>query len=203
MKTSAIKLAILGTIAGLPAIGLTQTGGNANESIQLRIANRACNDIAANSISNPNPSDLNDGDLDDAESAAIEEGCAFRATVSAPNGMRTPGVNLVLRRSVSPNGRFETFGYPRTTDEQGNAVWRFQPTANTDYIYEVVSSTPSGTSATSNKIEIQLCTGDDSVGAVSGAPTEDAGQGCENRTDDNDDNGDDNNFPDDINPINP
>jgi hypothetical protein len=185
---------------------MTQTDRNSDESIQLRIANRARNDIAANSTSNPNPSDLNDGDLDDPESAAIEEGCTFRATVSSPNGMRTPGVNLVLRRSVSPHGSFETFGYPRTTDDQGNAVWRFQPTANTDYIYEVASSASSGTSATSNQIEIQLCTGADGVGAVSGAPTADAGQGCENVRNSNDgtfDDGEDTNIPNNGDQINP
>jgi hypothetical protein len=199
MRTSAFKLAILGTIAGLPAIGLTQTNDNANESIQLRIANRACGDVAANTTSNPNPTDLNDGDLDDAESAAIEEGCTFRATVSSPNGMRTPGVNLILRRSSAPHGSFETFGYPRTTDDQGNAVWRFQPTPNTDFIYEVVAS---GTSATSNQIEIQLCTGDDSVDAISGAPTADAGRGCEdnNGTNEGENSEDDS---EDINPLNP
>jgi hypothetical protein len=81
-------------------------------------------------------------------------------------------------------------------------VWRFQPTPNTDFIYEAVTASPSGTSATSNRIEIQLCTGDDSVGAISGAPTEGAGQGCENisdtngNDDDNDNNENDDDFDD-------
>jgi hypothetical protein len=178
MKTVALKIAALGTIIGIPAIGIAQTDGS-NSTIQLRIANRACGEVAAGTTSNPNPSDLNDGDLDDAETAAITEGCMFRATVSSPNGMRQSGVDLILRRSAAPHGSFETFGFPRTTDERGDSVWRFQPTPNTDYIYEVVSPNPSGNSATSNTIEIQLCTGSDSVGAITGAPTADAGQGCE------------------------
>lgn len=179
MKTVALHIAALGTIIGIPLIGVAQNDGNAS-TIQLRIANRACGEVAAGTTSNPNPSDLNDGDLDDAETAAITEGCMFRATVASPDGSRQSGVDLILRRSVAPHGSFETFGYPRTTDERGDAVWRFQPTPNTDYIYEVVSPNPSGNSATSNTIEIQLCTGSDSVGAIAGTPTEDAGQGCEN-----------------------
>lgn len=175
MKTLALNTMILGALAVVPTISMAQTGQGT--SIQLRIADAACAAVSKGTTNNPNPSDLNDGDLDDAESNAIEQGCSFRATVTDSSGMRVSGENLVLRRSEAPFGSFQTFGQPRTTDQRGDALWRFQPTPNTDFIYEVTSADGQ---LQSNTVEIQLCTGDDSVGAIEGAPVADAGRGCQN-----------------------
>lgn len=190
MKTLAFKTVALSALAVLPTISMAQTGQGT--SVRLRIADAACAAVSKGTTNNPNPSDLNDGDLDDAETNAIEQGCAFRATVTDSSGMRVSGENLILRRSEAPYGSFESFGQPRTTDQRGDALWRFQPTPNTDFIYEVTSADGQ---LRSNTIEIQLCTGDDSVGAIEGAPDADAGRGCQNLQNGGDDNNDDNNVP--------
>jgi hypothetical protein len=177
------------TTAAILAIGLSSILSHQSEAqnqtpssgLRLNTANRACGAVTAESADsfNPNPSDLNDGDLDDAETAAIQEGCTLRATARDAGGTPQTDIQLRLVRAAAPSGEFEPFGYPRTTDAQGNATWRFQPSPNTDYIYEVVSAAPGQQGARSNSIEIQLCTGEDSVGAIEGAPTTDSGRGCE------------------------
>jgi hypothetical protein len=153
--------------------------------IRLEIANLTCAAVSPESASydNPNPSDLNDGDLDRAETTAIQQGCTLRA--SAVDGAGTPQSNLQLTlvQAAAPNGEFRPFGNPRLTDAQGNATWRFQPSPNTDFIYEAVSSTPGQSGVRSNSVEIQLCTGESSVGAIEGAPTTDSGQGCQGEND--------------------
>jgi len=169
---------------GGAAIALSQSSAQPQQTsggIQLQIANRECGAVSPESAAflNPNPSDLNDGDLDDAETAAIEQGCTLRAVARNTGGTPLSDLQLILVRAAAPNGEFLPFGNPRTTDAQGNATWRFQPSPNTDYIYEVVSTNAGQQGARSNAVEIQLCTGDDSVGAIEGAPTTDSGQGCE------------------------
>lgn len=177
------------TIVAILTIGVTALTAHSSEAqnqpstggIRLEIANRACGAVSPDSADNlnPNPGDLNDGDLDDAEVAAIQEGCTLQA--SARNAAGTPLANtqLILVRAAAPSGEFRQFGDPRITDARGNATWRFQPSPDTDYIYEVVSSSPGQQGARSNAVEIQLCTGEDSVGAIEGAPTTDSGQGCD------------------------
>lgn len=185
MRTSALSILVLGGVAIATSQSDAQnqptTGG-----IRLQIANRECAEVSPESADNlnPNPSDLNDGDLDDAETTAIQQGCTLRAIARDPGGTPLSDLQLTLVRAAAPSGEFMPFGNPRTTDAQGNATWRFQPSPNTDYIYEVVSSASSRQGARSNSVEIQLCTGDDSVGAIEGAPTTDSGQGCEQRTQD-------------------
>jgi hypothetical protein len=148
--------------------------------IRLEIANVACAAVSPDSpYDNPNPSDLNDGDLDDTETKAIQQGCTLRAIVRNVAGTPQSDLQLSLVRAAAPDGTFMPFGLPRTTDAQGNATWRFQPSPNTDYIYEAVSATPGQSGTRSNSVEIQLCTGEDSVGAIEGAPTSDSGQGCD------------------------
>lgn len=180
MRKTTVAILTIGVTALAPYHSQAQdkprTGG-----IRLEIANQACGAVSpdgANTL-NPNPKDLNDGDLDDAETAAIQEGCTLRA--SARNAAGTPLANtqLILVRAAAPSGEFRQFGDPRVTDARGNATWRFQPSPDTDYMYEVVSSSPGQQGARSNSVEIQLCTGGDSVGAIEGAPTTDSGQGCE------------------------
>ena len=180
MRKSVLSILVLGGVAIATSQSDAQnqptTGG-----IRLQIANRECAAVSPESAGtlNPNPSDLNDGDLDDAETTAIQQGCTLRAIARDPGGTPLSDLQLTLVRASAPSGEFMPFGNPRSTDAQGDATWRFQPSPNTDYIYEVVSSDPSRPGARSNSVEIQLCTGDDSVGAIEGAPTTDSGQGCE------------------------
>lgn len=186
MRKTTVAILTIGVTALAPyhseAQDQPRSGG-----IRLEITNRACGAVSPGSADNlnPNPSDLNDGDLDNAETTAIQEGCTLRAT--ARNGAGTPLSNtqLILVRAAAPSGEFRQFGDPRITDARGNATWRFQPSPDTDFIYEVVSSSPGQQGARSNSVEIQLCTGGDSVGAIEGSPTTDSGQGCE-RVDDGD-----------------
>jgi hypothetical protein len=177
MRTSIRKLVTISAVVGLPAIGIAQDlEATANQgSIRLVTANEACGAITPEGTAlNPNPTDLNDGDLDDAEVRAIQEGCTFRARITSSNGTPISGVQLRLERQAAPVGSTSQFGYPRTTDSNGEATWRFQPSPNTDFIYEAV-----GNNIRSNRVELQLCTGSGSVGAIEGAPETDSGQGCE------------------------
>lgn len=182
MNTNVMKRVTFGVVAGLSLIDIAAAQDGNVGRLQLRIANEACAAVSkewSNSL-NPNPSDINDGDLDNAETMAIEEGCVFRVIATDASGMRVPGVSVELRRSEAPVGTFFRFGNPRTTDAQGVATWRFQPTPNTDFIYDIRDIAGGQPQVTSNSVEIQLCTGNDSVGAIPGAPVNDAGMGCQN-----------------------
>jgi hypothetical protein len=179
MRTATIAILTIGATVLAPYWGDAQNQTPAR-GLRLQIANRECAAVSPESAGylNPNPSDLNDGDLDDAEATAIQQGCTLRAIARDPGGTPQSDLQLTLVRAAAPSGEFLPFGNPRTTDAQGNATWRFQPSPNTDYIYEVVSSTPGQPRARSNTVEIQLCTGEDSVGSIEGAPTTDDGEGC-------------------------
>jgi hypothetical protein len=125
-----------------------------------------------------NPADLNDGKLDPVELSAIQEGCTLTAAARAPNGMPLTDVFLVLRRAEAPDGPFKPFIAASRSDASGIATWRFFPSPNTDFIYEVMSPNPVGTTVYSNRLELQLCTGE--VGGERGGagPREDVGRGC-------------------------
>jgi hypothetical protein len=193
MKTHIFGTIALGAFLLAPTIGTAQTQGGSDGAsrIQLRIADPICAALSPTTANqtNPNPSDINDNDLDDAEVAAIEEGCTLRAVVTDAQGRRLAGENLILTRAEAPAGSFLPFGRGRITNAQGQAVWRFQPTPNTDFIYQVTTG-PTSTSggSRSNTVEIQLCTGEGSVGFIENAPTIDAGLGCQNQDDENGDN---------------
>jgi hypothetical protein len=180
MRKTNVAILTIGVTALAPYLSAAQqqpsTGG-----IRLEIANRACGAVSPESAEslNPNPSDLNDGDLDDAEAAAIQEGCTLRVSVRNDAGTPLANTQLILVRAAAPDGEFRQFGDPRITDARGNATWRFQPSPDTDYIYEAVSSSRGQQGTRSNSVEIQLCTGGDSVGSIEGAPTTDSGQGCD------------------------
>lgn len=194
MRTLIKQLVTVSAVVGLPAIGSAQDfGATANQgSIRLVTANAACGAITPEGTAlNPNPTDLNDGDLDDAEVQAIQEGCTFRARITSSNGTPISGVQLRLERQAAPVGSTSQFGYPRTTDSNGEATWRFQPSPDTDFIYEAA-----GDNMRSNHVELQLCTGSSSVGSIEGAPQTDSGQGCQNVRDSADiNNNSDNNLP--------
>jgi hypothetical protein len=198
MKTHILKTFAFTAFAIVPMIGTAQTqgggssqggssqgggaSGNQPSQISLRIADASCGALAPNgaNTSNQNPGDINDNDLDDAEVTAIQQGCTLRAIVTDRQGRRVSGQSLILTRSDATGiSSFFPFGRGRTTNAQGQAIWRFQPTPNTDFLYQATTSPGSGGRARSNTVEIQLCTGEDSVGAIEGAPTVDAGKGCQ------------------------
>ncbi len=208
-----MKTLFVGTTALVAAVlapgineSRAQDGGQIGR-ISLQIANSSCAAVSPQTSAglNPNPSDMNDNDLDDSEILAIQEGCTLRAIATDNAGNRVSGEQLTLLRGEAPAGTAIPFGYARTTDARGVAIWRFQPTANTDFIYQAISAGRNQSRVTSNPVEIQLCTGEGSVGFVEGAPTNDAGMGCQFLFDAN--NGDsgngvdiEDNF-DDINPL--
>jgi hypothetical protein len=182
MKAFFFGSTALVAVALVPTINESQAqNGSRASRIDLQIANSSCAAVSPQTSTalNPNPSDLNDGDLDDAETLAIQDGCTLRAIVTDRAGNRVAGEPLTLLRGEAPVGTEFPFGYPRETDAQGVATWRFHPTPNTDFIYQVITGGRNQSRIISNSVEIQLCTGDDSVGAIAGAPTNDAGMGCQ------------------------
>lgn len=210
MKTLFVGTTALVAALFVPGIdeSRAQDGGQIGR-ISLQIANSSCAAVSPQTSAgiNPNPSDINDNDLDDSELIAIQEGCTLRAIATDNTGNRVSGEQLTLLRGEAPAGTTLPFGYARTTDARGVAIWRFQPTANTDFIYQAVSAGRNQSRVTSNPVEIQLCTGEGSVGSVEGAPTNDAGMGCQFLFDgDNGNNGDNGNgvdIEDDFDDINP
>jgi hypothetical protein len=182
MKTLFLGTTALVAGALIPSINEAHAQNNGRVGrINLRIANVACSAVSPQTATglNPNPSDINDGDLDDAEILALQEGCTLRAIATDRAGNRIAGEELTLLRAEAPAGTRFPFGYARTTDAQGVATWRFRPTPNTDFIYEAVSAGRSQPRVASKNVEIQLCTGQDSVDVVESAPTNDAGMGCQ------------------------
>lgn len=176
----------IGVLASIAILDLAQTWRKSPEesiptgTIQLRVMNRNCGAIAVGSSTtlNPNPQEINDGKLDPSERRAIEEGCSLQAVAIAPNGMPISDTPLVLLRSEAPAGTPEVVGQPRSSDANGAAEWRFRLTPNTDFIYEVISPSPTKRMARSNAVEVQLCTGSRSIRQVQGAIVADAGRGC-------------------------
>lgn len=124
------------------------------------------------------PENLNDGKLDPIEEAALREGCTLTAKAVAPNGMPLTDVFVVLVRAEAPSGTFRSFSTPSRTDASGFATWRFVPVPNTHFIYEVTSPNPVGSTVSSNRVELQLCTGEASVAAIAGVAADEAGRGC-------------------------
>ena len=165
---------------------LTQDGSPfPSGRIELSILNQACAAVSPqfSTSRNPEQNTLNDGNLDEAELAAIEEGCMFQAVAIAPNGMRLTDIPLVLVRSEAGRDQQEVvegdpFQGARSTDDYGAATWQFRLTPHTDFLYTVLSPNPTGQTVGSNTIEIQLCTGPESLNAVSADSLNDAGRGC-------------------------
>lgn len=149
-------------------------------TIQAELANEACAALspAGSERLHLNPADLNDGKLDPVELAALQDGCVLTATARAPNGMPLTDVFLVLLRAEAPDGPFKPFIAASRSDATGIATWRFLPSPNTHFIYEVMSPNPVGATVISNRVEVQLCTGEDSANRVAGGTGEDVGKGC-------------------------
>lgn len=153
-------------------------------SIELTILNSAC--AAVSPQFSPDPSNLNDGTLDERELAAIYEGCTIQAIAIAPNGMRLTDIPLLLMRSEAGSDQIErTEGGPfqgiRSTDDYGAATWNFRLSPHTDFFYAVVSPSPTQRTVWSNTVEIQLCTGLESLNAFRRDSLIDAGRGCSGR----------------------
>lgn len=183
MKNLQIPLLGIGVLIGVLLFGrslfmqsaavIVQPSG----TIELRALNQSCSAVIRNG-SSLNPLELNDGKLDSIEESALSEGCTLQATAIAPNGMRLTDVPLALIRREAPSGPTELHEKPRRTDAYGNSTWSIQLLPNTNFIYEVISPNPVGRSVRSNQIDIQLCTGDESIPRfqVNGHP--DIGRGC-------------------------
>ena len=149
-------------------------------TIQAQFTNDACAALSPTGSVRlgMRPENLNDGKLDPVEERALREGCTLTAKASAPNGMPLTDVFVVLVRAEAPDGSFRAFSTPSRTDANGFATWRFTPTPNTHFVYEVTSPNPVGVTVSSKPLELQLCTGETSVGAIAGAAARDAGRGC-------------------------
>lgn len=150
-------------------------------SIELTILNPAC--AAVSPQFSTDPENLNDGELDESELAAINEGCTIQAIAIAPNGMRLTDIPLLLVRSEAGSNQVErTEGRPfqgvRSTDDYGAATWNFRLSPHTDFFYAVVSPSPTRQTVWSNTVEIQLCTGLESLNAFRPDSLIDAGRGC-------------------------
>lgn len=167
-------------------VGVYRGGGEpariiVSGTIQTELANDACAALSPTGSERlqRNPADLNDGKLDPVELAALNEGCTLTANARAPNGMPLTDVLLVLRRAEAPDGPFRPFIAASRSDATGIATWRFIPSPNTHFIYEVMSPNPVGTTVFSNRVELQLCTGADSVSRVGRGVPDDVGMGCQ------------------------
>jgi hypothetical protein len=127
----------------------------------LEITNPECRGVSANESAPPNAPQtvLNDGRLDPIEIRAIASGCTIQATAISPNGTRLTDIPLLLLRTDAGGSSLDTFGGPRRTDAYGQARWAFPLTPNTDLIYFAITPNPLKSSAVSNQVEIQLCTG--------------------------------------------
>jgi hypothetical protein len=186
IKSIVIQAGTISVIALATVFRIAQTqesppeGPSPPGTIQLRIRNRSCAALSPlqASVFNQNPGELNNGSLDPIELAALREGCTLEAEVIAPNGMRLTDVPLMLLRFEAGSNRSEPFGGPRRSNDYGRATWQFPLTPNTDFLYEVVSPNPVKNTARSNRIEIRLCTGDESVASVAPVQRSDAGRGC-------------------------
>ena len=172
--------ALLATIVGInlaPAAFAAPVEDSGVRRITLRITNTACaamspqGDLSAN----PNPSDLNDGNLDDAEIVALEEGCRLRAYAVGKDGKRVANVPLYLYRATADGGKFERFGRVRNTDNRGLASWGFDLGPDTNFLYQVRIKSAE---VLSNKINIELCTGRDTANIFPSLPSE-LGKGCD------------------------
>jgi hypothetical protein len=145
--------------------------------ITLRILNAECKAMSPQGDLNlnPNPSDLNDGNLDDAEIVALESGCKMRAYVTDKFGRRVKNAPVVLLRAPATGGAFVVFGRSRTTNARGLAVWGFDLGPDTNFVYRV--GIPSR-EVLSNRVNIELCTGRDTANIFPSDPTE-LGEGCD------------------------
>ncbi|MFM1846935.1 MAG: hypothetical protein RL417_409 [Pseudomonadota bacterium] len=163
-------------IIGIPAHGATVEDSGVRR-ITLRITNLECAAMSpqGNLSANPNPGDLNDGELDDAEIVALEEGCHLRAYAVGKTGKRVANVPLYLYRAPADGGRFRRFGAVRRTSKRGLASWGFPLGPDTNFVYEV--QIKSG-EVKSNEINIQLCTGRDTANIFPSEP-EELGKGCD------------------------
>jgi len=143
--------------------------------INLKVTNELCRALTPDGASavNPNPSDLNDGNLDDIEIEALNDGCDLRAIATDRFGRRVPGVTLYLVRAAAGSSNYESFGRPRTTNRRGVATWGFSLGAETDFIYRVRIRSRE---VQSNPINVELCTGLDTVELFPNQA--DAGRGC-------------------------
>lgn len=187
MYRFAIPLLTTGFLAALAAAGFAVFGGmfsglhgqiiQPSGRIELRVTNSACAALSPQSDT-ANPLELNDGKLNEVENTALLEGCVLQATAIAPNGMRLTDVPLALLRAESLTGDYEIFDRPRRTDDYGTATWVFPLTPNTRFTYQAMSPNPVGRSVRSNEVEIQLCTGPDSVRLFQGIAVDDVGRGC-------------------------
>lgn len=172
-----LAVALIG--AGLPI--LPAHGAGVEDSgvrrITLRITNPECAAMSPQGdlSLNPNPSDLNDGNLDDAEIVALNEGCHLRAYATGKNRERVDGVLLYLYRAPATGGAFVRYGSPRETNRRGLASWGFRLSPDTNFIYRV--EIKSG-EVRSNGVNIQLCTGRDTSALFPPNPAE-LGEGCD------------------------
>lgn len=181
-----IQVVTISVIALATVFRMAQTqesppqGPSSTGTIQLRIRNASCAALSPQQAAtfNPNPSDLNNGVLDPVERAAIREGCILEAEAIAPNGMRLTDIPLMLLRFEAGSDRSEPFDIPMRSNDYGRATWQIRLTPNTDFFFEVVSPNPVRNTVRSNRIEIRLCTGDESVLSVAPGQRGDAGRGC-------------------------
>ena len=171
---------ILMAAAAVAALGASPVAAAPVEDSGVRRINlKATNDLCramtpdGASTTNPNPSDLNDGNLDDIEIEALNDGCDLRAIATGRDGRRVPGVILYLVRAAAGTSDYQSFGRPRTTNRRGVATWGFSLGAETDFIYRVRIQSRE---VQSNPINVQLCTGLDTVDLFPNQA--DAGRGC-------------------------
>lgn len=174
---TSLALAIIGAAAPItPAHGAPVEDSGVRR-ITLRITDPECAAMSPQGdlSLNPNPTDLNDGDLDDAEIIALNEGCHLRAYATGKNRQRVKGVALYLYRAAATGGQFERYGKLRKTNRRGLASWGFPLSPDTNFVYRV--QIKSG-EVKSNRVNIQLCTGRDTSALFPPNPN-DLGKGCD------------------------
>ena len=174
---TSLALAVLSAAPPMSSAHAADVEDSGARRITLRITNPECAAMSPQGDLdlNPNPTDLNDGNLDDAEIVALNEGCHVRAYVTGKNRERIDGLPVYLYRAPATGGQFKRYGSPRETNRRGLATWGFPLSPDTNFIYRV--QIKSG-EVRSNGVNIQLCTGRDTSALFPPNPG-DLGEGCD------------------------